>query len=255
MEVGSGMRVISSFILSVWCVVSVATVHGAWPFSDKAEGGAKKSGPVAKSRTLGDAPSEEATFVRRAHLRFEDPQMEKDFLTLVATRDRTREDLKVISRLIAEKENEVARFAKELGDDFHVKPDGSYRFDAESHTLYELVPKKPGEAEAMASSDDWEKAYDRRALRRLDEEQRKRFFELATAKQLSSDQLRALRLLKNEKHIEEARIQQELTRKFAISNDRNYQYDADTKNLFELVPVPLTNDEVNDKVAKEAVRR
>lgn len=257
------MRLSSLLVSLCFATLIAGPVHAAWPFGGDKNDAAKKPPSAVKRQPLAgaivtaDTDTQSVPYVKRAHLRFEDSKMETDFLQLVAIRQRTQDDLLVITRLIDEKEKEVDKFESDLEKEFGISPKGNYRYDSQLTTIFELIPKSQSASDRPSTVTDvasWEAQFTRREHKKLDTEaSRKRFMELAQAKQLSTDQLRMLDLLKSEKHLEEARLQQELTHKFAISNDRNYQYDADTKNLFELVPVPLVDQQTALPDGKEAV--
>jgi len=195
---------------------------------------------VADALTAPNAQASNAVeFVRRKHLRFEDAQTEETFLRLADARGITREDLRVISRLLREKTVEISRFDQELDQAFGIKPGGSYHFDKESETVFELTPREDVGDEAPAEGASIEDRFEKREhLKLTDKEMQTRFLQLLASKQLSAEEIRILRLLLKEKQIEMSRVEGGLRDRFAISMDRSYQYDGENKELFELVPVP-----------------
>lgn len=179
----------------------------------------------------------------RPHMRFADPEEEKQLLTFINARRRAQEDYVVVSRLIEEKNLEIQTFNQQMKELFGVDSDLNYQFDADSGTIFQLTMKpnltEEQKKQTSINASQLKDLYDFKEHRKLTDEQEKtRFMRLAAGKQLANDQIRMLSLLQNEKQIENDTLHQEMANRYAISMDREYRYDNDSKTLFELVVVP-----------------
>ncbi len=241
----------------------VAPAH-AWIFGDKDKGDEDKqkgkpaevvmppsapvSAPPAESRiapvrtAATNAPAE-SRLLARPHMRFTKPEDEKQLLTFINARRRAQEDYAVVTRLIEEKNLEIRTFNLQMKEQFGIDPELNYQFDADTGAILQLT-MKPGLTEEQKrqttiNAEQLKDFYDFTTLRTLTNEvERTRFMRLAAGKQLASDQIRVLLLLQNEKEIENNTLHEEMATRYAISMDREYRYDNDSKTLFELVLVP-----------------
>ena len=235
--------------LAVFSLFATVPAH-AWIFGgnkDKAEtnktGTAKIEQIDTKIPGKTNAVQGATRTVSRAHMRFENPEDEKQLITLISARRRSQEDYVVISRLIEEKNLEIKTFNELMDKEFGVNKDRNYQFEAESNTIYELVLKEASAAQqktqAVTNAEQLKNMYDSKVHRVLkDDVEKNRFVRLAAGKQLAGEQIKMLSLLQNEKEIESESLQEEMARRYAISQDREYRYDSDTKTLFELVTIP-----------------
>jgi len=260
------IRAVALAGLAVWCGTRPAQ---AWIFGDKKDEAAKKGAPgqvvmpptaPAAPAVVGAAPASESRIapassastvpapsesrlVARPHMRFTNPDDEKQLLTFINARRRAQEDFVVVTRLIEEKNLEIRTFNQQMNELFGIDPDLNYQFDADTGAIFQLV-LKPGLTEEQKrqtsiNADQLKDFYDFTTLRTLTNEvERTRFMRLAAGKQLASDQIRVLLLLQNEKEIENTTLHEEMASRYAISMDREYRYDDDSKTLFELVLVP-----------------
>ncbi len=199
--------------------------------------------PVIQSKGAVSGISTNTRTVARAHMRFENPNDEKQLMSFIAARRRAQEDFVVVSRLIEEKQLEISTFNEQMQKEFGVDKDKNYQFEAETGTIFELILKASAaeqqKTQQVVNADQLKSMYDFNVHRKLsDEKDRTRFLRLAAGKQLAGDQIKMLTLIQNEKEIENQSIHEEMARRYAISLDREYRYDNDSKTLFELVTIP-----------------
>lgn len=213
---------------------------------------------IAPGRTAATNAPAESRLLARPHMRFTDPEDEKQLLTFINARRRAQEDYAVVTRLIEEKNLEIRTFNQQMKELFGIDPELNYQFDADTGAILQLT-MKPGLTEEQKrqtsiSADQLKDFYDFTTLRTLTNEvERTRFMRLAAGKQLASDQIRVLLLLQNEKEIENNTLHEEMATRYAISMDREYRYDNDSKTLFELVLVP--KDYVEPTAADNAPKK
>ena len=81
---------------------------------------------------------------RRAHLRFKEKAAEENFLNIAAKKQAVFEDMRVIGKLYQEKNNQQQQFTASLQEQFAVKPEGSYQYDADSMAIMEIVKPASG---------------------------------------------------------------------------------------------------------------
>jgi hypothetical protein len=223
----------------------------AWLFGDKKKDDAPPVVPLPPSApavtgagTRPDAANAPGTrIVARAHMRFEDPTEERKLLTLIDARRRAQEDFAVVTRLIREKQLELSRFNQQMQEEFAIDPDRNYQYDNDQGIIFELV-RKAGLSEEQAArtvigAEEVNELYDLKRHRPLpDEGERNRFLRLASSKQLANEQINMLSLLQSEKQMEVETLHAEMARLYAVSVDREYRYDNDSKTLYELVTLP-----------------
>lgn len=230
-------------LIVVLCAAASPSAFAVWPFKSKKDEPSKFVTPPPKAEaspgTIAQAPVPRSTagtssVLRVSHLKFQDAERERGFLELTLSRVRTREDLTIIDRLIAEKRMEVAKFTQQLDKEFGVKADGNYQYDKAAGTVFELVARSPAAGVTNASP-----TLEKKELVKFDSgEKESRFVRLASSKRLSTEQIRILRLLEEEKRLEQKTIEQALLKNFNVVAEKNYEYDIDTKTIYELVAVP-----------------
>lgn len=165
---------------------------------------------------------------RRPHLRFKDKAAEDGFLRIVGKKQSVLDDVRVIGKLYQEKNAQQQQFTASLQEQFAVKQDKNYQYDADTLTISEVVRPASGNAEAKTQLH----------MKLKDAASAQSFVRLAAAKRISLEQMANLQLMYREKQMEAAEYDRQLAAQFAIVKDRNYQYDAATKTLFELVKLP-----------------
>ncbi len=232
-------KVVAMFVLSS---VAFSPAMAVWPFKSKKEEPSKFVTPPKADAKPGVAPASPVpraqqaatSTLRVSHLKFQDAERERGFLELTMSRVRTREDLTVIERLVAEKRMEVAKFTQQLDKEFGVKGDGNYQYDKAAGAIFELTAKP-----AAAGATNAMPTVEKKQLLKFDSgEKESRFVRLASSKRLSTEQIRILRLLEEEKRLEQKTIEQALLKNFNVAAEKNYEYDIDTKTIYELVAVP-----------------
>ena len=178
-----------------------------------------------------------AGIARRVHLKFASQSKEQEFLRLVNGRKAVADDLAAVGRLSREKQIEHTRFTQQLLSEFQIKAGSRYEYDAASMTVYETL--QPAATNAAARAESARPAPEKRLHMRLaDKEQAARFVRLTASRQLTADQLRAFVLVSREKELELDRYRKLLLEKFSMSRDRDYQYDAKTRTLYEILTLP-----------------
>ena len=165
---------------------------------------------------------------RRAHLVFKGKATEEGFLKIVAQKQSVMEDVRVIGKLYQETSAQQARFSSALEEQFAMKPEKSYQYDADTMTINEVM-KQASEGEA---------AKIRAHMKLKDEAAAQTFARLVAAKRMTIEQMANLQLINREKQMELAEYDRQLADAYAIVKDRNYQYDAETRTLYELIQLP-----------------
>lgn len=185
-----------------------------------------------------ESPGASARAVRRTHLQFSSDQAAQEFESLASRRQSGDETQRVLTQLLSDKQRELLVLDGRLKGTFAVEPDKKYQYDTESKTLYELVAHQgstPGPDEDSTPVAGLE----RRVSRQFDEETTAHeFLRLLAAKQVINQELEALRLLLREKQLEQERTQLALNNRYSMVPERDYQFDRESRTLYELVPVP-----------------
>ena len=172
---------------------------------------------------------------KRAMYRLRDQETVDTLVRLAAGRQLREQELVVVSRLIREKEMELAAFDERLLQQFGVSATGNYHYDNERRIIFELRERGGGEDTTVDPSDPLS-AFDKSPLRRIkDEETEALFLRLVGAKRITSDQIRSLQLIVQEKRIELNNILDSLRQQFSMDADRHYEYDAETRVVYELI--------------------
>lgn len=179
-----------------------------------------------------EAEPREAQATRRYHLHIPDAKTEKALFDLFQWKNTVTAQVRVMGELIGEKAKELAVFNKGLQDGFGVKPDGNYRYDAATRTLFEIAPASSA-AGAGAKS-----GIERRLGVLTNDVQARAFGQLMASKQIAVEEIRVFELVLREKQDELAQVDQLLSEKFSISRDRSYQYDPKTMRLYEIIAAP-----------------
>lgn len=241
------MRLLLRIAVLIALLQSAAlSASAAWPFGSKKETPTtvKASDPVPMSALSSEGgaidfggnvvTNKNGQFTLRPHLRFPDEKSELEFRTFVGARMRASEDLIVLRRLQNEKIQEVARFEEQLLEDFGIEAKANYEYDADKGAVM-LLTRVTNDVDVATNKVSLKRTMHRSLA---DKDQKERFLRLVASKQLSTEQIQCLELLRNEKTMEVQIVQENINRKFSTSNDRDYRYDRATRTLYELVPVP-----------------
>lgn len=164
---------------------------------------------------------------RRLHYRFKDKAAELAFLKMVGKKQDILEELRVVGRLQTEKNAELARFAQALQEQFAVKADVDYQYDADSMSISEIVKTKSGEPPRS-----------RLHMKLKDKATEQAFVRLAATKRVTFEELAVFQLILREKQIESDEVDRLLAELYSITKDRSYQYDAASLTLFEMIKLP-----------------
>ncbi len=189
--------------------------------TNRAEGVASAAADLVESELVNGVQ-------RRAHLRFKEKATEENFLNIAAKKQAVFEDMRVIGKLYQEKNNQQQQFAASLQEQFAVKPDGNYQYDADAMAITEIVKPASGSDSAKTQLH----------MKFKDASTAQTFVRLATARRVSMEEMASLQLMYREKQMEIAEYDRQLADAYAIVKDRNYQYDPTTKTLYELVKLP-----------------
>lgn len=186
-----------------------------------------------------------ADFVKRTHLHIDNQQAEADFVRLVRGKNGVLEDVAALDRLTKEKHVEIAEYVKGLLEEFSIQPDRQYHYDRRTMTIYDLFPTSTNvtaeqEAQAKVTPGVGATIPSPRKVHMVlpDKNKAADFVRLMSSKRLAAQQVEILDTLLREKGMELAAYDGMLLEKFSISRDRKYQYDSQSKTLFELIPVP-----------------
>ncbi|MEI6970038.1 MAG: hypothetical protein WCL44_00855 [bacterium] len=176
----------------------------------------------------------------RVHTRIE-KDSEQEFLNLVNGRRNAMEEVRVIKRLIREKQTAIDKTYAALAADYAISRDRNYRYDDKTRTITDITGEQQttngtAKARTRAESDDRKRVH----MVLNSKEKAARFVNLSSSKQLDSIVLQALTVLDREKTGDMTRYNNELLDKFGMSRDRSYEYDSKTGTLYELIPVPVS---------------
>lgn len=173
---------------------------------------------------------------RRAHVRLAGPEDEQALVQLADSRRLREEEIRVLARMYAEKQGELARMNQQLLERFQIADDANYQYDAEAKTLYTLTAKPGAEDLAVAGATAAEDLFIRTPHRTLSErDQELAFVRLVSAKKLTANELQVIQLLIKEKNLELRKVLGMLNQRFSIASDRHYEYDQEAQTLFEVV--------------------
>lgn len=199
-----------------------------------------------------------ATNDRKALYRLKDEQTVEALVKLASGRQLREQELVVVARLINEKQLELTGFNQKLNENFGISEDGNYHYDNETRTLYELKAK-PG-AEKAPKDAKPEDLMDKEVLRKFeDKDKEETFLKMVGAKKITTDEIRSLQWILQEKKIELTSIQDSLNQQFSMDPEKHYEYDADTQVVYELVGTKDTGEsavtEPQPDVAKKVMTR
>lgn len=172
-----------------------------------------------------------AKLVRRPHLKIADAKKEKELIGVLNARGIIAEDMRVIRRLIARKQQECALQDEKMLKSFDITPGHRYRYDTKNHTVY-VSP------ENAAPSGKEEKVH----MQLKNTKMQTAFLRMVETRQQLAGQARLLAEIMREKETEFSSLENTLVKKFSMSRDRDYEYSPDTKTLFELVAQPADDD-------------
>ena len=138
------------------------------------------------------APGRGELTEKRAMYRLRDQETVDALVRLAAGRQLREQELVVVSRLIREKEMELASFDERLQKQFGVSPTGNYHYDNERRIIFSLRGREDLDPETFDPSDPLA-AFEKNPMRRLkDEEAEQLFLRLVGAKKITTDQIRSL---------------------------------------------------------------
>ncbi len=81
----------------------------------------------------------EDLFDKKLHMSLELEDMEVTFVRLVSAKKITASELQVLQLLLKEKNMELAKIHASLKERFSILPEKHYEYDADAHTLFEIV--------------------------------------------------------------------------------------------------------------------
>ena len=234
---------------AVVCISSAMSLGAFWNRKDREQ--APGAAPSPAGTVTQAQPGAAATAVRRAHFYVQDDATAQILVQLAESRSFREEEIRVIARLFKEKEAELERMDQRLLERFGVTAEGNYQYDRDSRTLFELTEKQGVDQTAASGAVSADELFDKHTHRTFIEDQEEiEFVRLASAKKITASELQVLALLSKEKQIELTRVQDSLRERFSVSPEKHYEYDADTRTLFEIVraviettTVPGTNPE------------
>lgn len=185
---------------------------------------------------LPDVPPAEAAspqHARRAHFRMPDQEAVDTLVQLADSRRMREEEIRVLARLLREKEGELVRMNDRLRDRFGIAADANYQYDNETKGLFLLVPKS---GESAVEGEGADEVFEKRLHRTLDAKQTEiEFVRLVSAKKITASEIQVLKLLLKEKNLELGKVHASLEERFAISPEKHYEFDAPSRTLFEVV--------------------
>jgi hypothetical protein len=206
------------------------------------------------NKTVSRAGQQTVTAVKRPHLKINNEDTEREFLGLISGKNAVFQDITVLRRLIAERTLSIDECDSDLLADFEVRRGNDYYYDRASQSIYKLVrtalqniindASLTNEVDNAAVLSRTSGAAPKKELHMELKTTNSvaRFVSLMHTKKLADDSLVYLRLLLREKEFDFGQLEEVLLKKFAISRDRRYSYDTDTKVLYEIVVVPQTGD-------------
>jgi hypothetical protein len=191
----------------------------------------------------GSGDGESGSMVRREHLKVRDKDEEAELLRLMRARRIVEEDVRVIQRLLREKELQQDRAESNLLREFDVEPEHVYWYETAAKTLHRLSPVETnaapaeGKAEERILHTDVPEGFEIDSSYQFhDDQEVQRFAGLAAARQLTAQQQTLLRLLLREKIMTLSAVVKDLQEKFSMSRDRTYEYDVEERMLYEIQP-------------------
>ncbi len=145
------------------------------------------------------------------------------FVSLVSQKRVIEDDLRVIARLLKEKQRELKTFNETLETRFGIDPASQYTFDATEFRIY-LLPPPPEKA--------GEPTPERTLHREISKEDGKLFVRHVSAKSITASQIRALSLLVREKRMEQNSANEALKGQFGIDPALDYRYEPKTRTIY-----------------------
>lgn len=220
--------------LAALCISAAISLGAFWNRKDQEP--APEAAPPSAGTVTQAQPGAGATSIRRAHFYIQDDATAQILVQLAESRSFREEELRVIARLFKEKEAELERMNQRLLERFGVTAEGNYQYDRDSRTLFELTAKEDIDESTASGAVSADELFDKHAHRTFIEDQEEtEFVRLASAKKITASELQVLSLLLKEKQIELTRVQDSLRDRFSVSPEKHYEYDADTRTLFEIV--------------------
>lgn len=195
--------------------------------------------PIVAPQSDSQTPSsqvEESTVVnnKKALYRLKDDETIEALVKLATGRQLREQELVVVSRLLNEKQLELSGFNEQLKEKFGISAEGNYQYDDETRTIFALKAK-PG-AENASKDAKPEDLVERTVQRELENaEVEELFLKMVGAKKVTTDEIRALQMILQEKKIELTHIQESLQEQFSMAPDKHYEYDSETHVVYELI--------------------
>jgi hypothetical protein len=166
---------------------------------------------------------------------------EAAFIDLVNQRTAVLEALRVLGRLIEEKQGEKSRIDLYLERRFDVESDKHYRLDTESQRLFRLIVGNDHESHENADvAEDAKAMVPEHVHRELDEQEAKDLMRIARAKRIVQVSIDGLRYVAAQKQRQWNRIAAQLEVTYGIDKDCDYHYDRDTRIIYKLNPASTT---------------
>jgi len=221
--VGLVVQLVVCFLLSAY----TADAFFSWGKKDKDQ---QKNEEVAELDVA--SVNEGAEQTRSVHLFIEDKEQAEMFLEQVQQRQLLREDVRVVSRLLEEKQSEFTTVNTALYEKFQIGTNGNYHYDAANMTIYELLP--PASAADDFSDEDIPDVTQRVHLKLTDEKQAGVFVRLVALKKVTQDAVVSFRFVIKQKQRRLKNLERFLKDDFQIEPDGDYEYDAKYMILYEL---------------------
>lgn len=158
-----------------------------------------------------------------------DKAKSKDFQRAVTLRQMRSEELRVLSRLVEEKNGELKGFDSELRTMFAMSDDALYSYNSTNRTLYLISTNVADGATADVPALVPHHVFP-------NDDDAGDFLRTLSAKQITRRQIETFREVIREKRDEYRLTDKYLADKYGIKADRKYRFDDKTGELFEEVP-------------------
>jgi hypothetical protein len=175
---------------------------------------------------------------RRYVLKVPNKASERDLVQLIGFKQNLIEEMIVMARLTEEKQTQLQEFQKALLGAFEMNPVTNYQYDPKTKTIYELSPSASGAATSpppRGATTLPPAGFTRRLhLQLTTDQQIQQFLRMTAGKKLVQDEMKVFASVIREKQVQLESVGNLLSQKFAISKDRNYEYDPTTMRLYDL---------------------
>ena len=152
-----------------------------------------------------------------------------DFRHAVDLRQMRSEEIRVLTRLVAEKNSELSGFDAELKSMCAMSDDAAYSYNPTNRTLYLVSTNAMHGATGASPALLPHHAF-------ANEEEADEFLRPLGAKQITLRQLETFHQVIREKQSEYSLADKYLAAKYGIKSDRKYRFDEKTGELFETLP-------------------